>query len=938
MSTTFRERALAEAARYGSDSWVFLRELLQNARDAGAARIDVTVEEDESHERLVCRDDGAGMSYEHARRYLFALYASSKEEDRRQVGQFGVGFWSVLRFRPDKVVIRSRTRDEAGWQVTIAGDLSSAERLDAAIEPGTEIVLERRHAPGSLERKVRRSISRYGRFVTQRDRPDEPLLVTVNGRSVNSDLTLPPPSASFRQGKSRGVVALAAHPRVELYANGLFVREAACLEDLLDVGRKGRRGQRGSLTLPGSLAPHILLDSADLEVLLARSDVRETRPLERLVRSAERELSRLVERQLQALRPQPWYLPLWARLREAWAELGPVWALTTLLAGVALGWTALAWQGTSEPIANLAVPRLESLDRAGMEAYSDLGGRYRGPQLDALTETTKRVRLSYEPARAVLFFTALVVEEPTAWDEAAESPLPVDDYPSLACTKSCVDVAIHLANRVGPVRLPVPTGHRLDAGTVRLEGVAQTVRATSAGEPVLLFTVPTGGILEYRTGPGAAIVSRRPPPANVPPELVKIGSELAALPPGDRVRQALDYVVRRVRYDRSERAVALHRRARHDGGSFLEAALEVGKGDCDIQNGLLAALLRLAGVEARLAVGWVGLGGVAAPGPHAWVEYLHAGHWRVADASARFRAGNGLEDPFLLRFPGPGSASDVVLPAMPSLEGAEAGPLQPFADPAAGVGVGVSAPRAPPALGWLWGAAFLAAALSLAVLLAGRRRESGTIRLASEESLAALLAGALQHAELARMPALRHGRFVPCVKGRPLSLDEAERLASRGKLYSSSRGSHLAFRAASHGVKVIDAGAAEGEVTSLALGGVDLDDWSELVDRSRLSELSRGINRELEAAGASWRVAETAQLGERLRLIDLQAIRLGSSRVLIDPEHADFATAYRELAERPASAVLLALDVIVADLEFPAAERGRLLEAAAGRALAEVAA
>jgi hypothetical protein len=252
--------------------------------------------------------------------------------------------------------------------------------------------------------------------------------------------------------------------------------------------------------------------------------------------------------------------------------------------------------------------------------------------------------------------------------------------------------------------------------------------------------------------------------------------------------------------------------------------------------------------------------------------------------------------------------------------------------------MGISAPRTPPALSWLWGAAFATAILSFAVLLAGRRREAGTIRLASEESLAALLAGALQHAELARMPALRHGRFVPCVKGRPISLDEAERLASKGKLYSSSRGSHLAFRAASHGVKVIDAGAAEGEVTSLALGGVDLDEWSDLVDRSRASELSRGINHALEAAGVSWRVAETAQLGERLRLIDLRAIRLGSSRVLIDPDHTDFGTAYRELAERPASAVLLALDIIVADLEFPAAEQGRLLGAAAERALAEVSA
>jgi hypothetical protein len=32
----FRARARAEADRYGPDPWVFVRELLQNARDAGA--------------------------------------------------------------------------------------------------------------------------------------------------------------------------------------------------------------------------------------------------------------------------------------------------------------------------------------------------------------------------------------------------------------------------------------------------------------------------------------------------------------------------------------------------------------------------------------------------------------------------------------------------------------------------------------------------------------------------------------------------------------------------------------------------------------------------------------------------------------------------------------------------------------------------------------
>ena len=115
----FRERARVEADRYGPDPWIFVRELLQNARDAGASAVVIEVDERDGLTRIRCRDDGEGMSYEHARRYLFSLYASSKEARRNQVGRFGVGFWSILRFDPTRIVIRSCPRSDAGgaWQI-----------------------------------------------------------------------------------------------------------------------------------------------------------------------------------------------------------------------------------------------------------------------------------------------------------------------------------------------------------------------------------------------------------------------------------------------------------------------------------------------------------------------------------------------------------------------------------------------------------------------------------------------------------------------------------------------------------------------------------------------------------------------------------------------------------------------------------------------------
>ena len=67
-----------------------------------------------------------GMTFEHAKRYLFALYASSKESGSGMAGRFGVGFWSVLRFDPGRIVVRSWPRRGAAWEVELDGALTDA--------------------------------------------------------------------------------------------------------------------------------------------------------------------------------------------------------------------------------------------------------------------------------------------------------------------------------------------------------------------------------------------------------------------------------------------------------------------------------------------------------------------------------------------------------------------------------------------------------------------------------------------------------------------------------------------------------------------------------------------------------------------------------------------------------------------------------------------
>ena len=112
-----------------------MRELLQNAatpaRPRCASRCSSATVEGGAEATVICRDNGEGMTFEHARRYLFALYASSKEGKKNQAGKFGVGFWSILRFEPATIVIRSRPRVGAPWGVALDGRLERA----VAVEP-----------------------------------------------------------------------------------------------------------------------------------------------------------------------------------------------------------------------------------------------------------------------------------------------------------------------------------------------------------------------------------------------------------------------------------------------------------------------------------------------------------------------------------------------------------------------------------------------------------------------------------------------------------------------------------------------------------------------------------------------------------------------------------------------------------------------------------
>ena len=113
--------------------------------------------------------------------------------------------------------------------------------------PGTEVVLERAVCDIDLESEVFRAVCDDARYLRCRDNTEQPLEVTVNGRATGEPIELPAPSISFRRRDVRGAVALAAEPKVEVFAHGLRVRTAALLDELL---LSGEESESSSAPLP----------------------------------------------------------------------------------------------------------------------------------------------------------------------------------------------------------------------------------------------------------------------------------------------------------------------------------------------------------------------------------------------------------------------------------------------------------------------------------------------------------------------------------------------------------------------------------------------------------------------------------------------------------------------------------------------------------------
>ena len=159
----------------------FLRELVQNAMDAGSDRVEVTLEShplgragshgaapdpDEVVFELTILDTGAGMDEAIIDQELTRLFASGKAGDRTMAGGFGIGFVSVFAWEPEAVLVHTGRGGES-WELVFYADRSFDKvALEAPVE-GTTISLFRRGRTSEREAiadAIRESLWRWCRF------------------------------------------------------------------------------------------------------------------------------------------------------------------------------------------------------------------------------------------------------------------------------------------------------------------------------------------------------------------------------------------------------------------------------------------------------------------------------------------------------------------------------------------------------------------------------------------------------------------------------------------------------------------------------------------------------------------------------------------------------------------------------------------------------
>lgn len=166
-----------------SSEHVFLRELLQNAADAIAARkkadkefreakITVTYRRLKSGVQLIFADNGIGLNKEEIHTFLSVIGQSSKRDENVRnsyIGQFGIGLLSCFLVANEIKVLTRSAKDEQSYQWVGKSDGSYViTEPKTKAEVGTQIFLKLTESKAETftEQEIIRDLSEYGFLIT----------------------------------------------------------------------------------------------------------------------------------------------------------------------------------------------------------------------------------------------------------------------------------------------------------------------------------------------------------------------------------------------------------------------------------------------------------------------------------------------------------------------------------------------------------------------------------------------------------------------------------------------------------------------------------------------------------------------------------------------------------------------------------------------------
>ena len=217
--------ALDMLVRQFSQPLACLRELVQNAIDAGSNQVEVNLTEEGEGVCLSVRDTGEGMTRAIVETQLTRLFASSKDGDLTKVGKFGIGFVSVFGLHPLAVVVDTG-RDGESWRILFHPDHTyELLRLPEKVE-GTSVKLYLARKSTSFAQKLQK-VEQTLSFWCKHCRAE----ISLNGRLLSRPFTLDLPfQVHHEQPGTRMVVGLTSESEnfAGFYNQGLTLLEGVC--------------------------------------------------------------------------------------------------------------------------------------------------------------------------------------------------------------------------------------------------------------------------------------------------------------------------------------------------------------------------------------------------------------------------------------------------------------------------------------------------------------------------------------------------------------------------------------------------------------------------------------------------------------------------------------------------------------------------------------